>query len=186
MSRALSSDKLVTGVLGGTSRILGDLSWLSKTGWTRSLPEPYKCKCEWDGIELSQWLRGRKKERLVAPSSGGGKRMLAYLDRVTYALVGADRVVRVDATHALVVQAGTQVEGVVGEEALIVQGVAKHLSHRGAAHGPLVGVLVVDRPVRQNFLELSPVPVEPCASNHASIVHLEHHRLVARQDGKPG
>ena len=59
-----------------------------------------------------------------------------------------DGVIRVHAPEPLVVQAGAQVEGVVGEEPLVVQGVAKHLGHGGTAHGLLVEVLVVLGPER--------------------------------------
>jgi len=57
-------------------------------------------------------------------------------------LEAADGIVGVDGALAVGVDAGQYVEGVVGEESLVVEGVAKHLGDGGCGHGLAMVVLV--------------------------------------------
>ena len=108
------------------------------------------------------------------------------LARVSHPLVRADGVVSVNAPSALIVQTRAKVEGVVGEEALVVEGVSEHLGHRGAAHGLFVKVLVILRPQGQNLVQLRPISVESRACDEALLVHFQDHGLVRGQDAEPG
>lgn len=67
----------------------------------------------------------------------------------------------------LVVHAADEVEGVVGEEPLVVQRVAQQLRHSGAAHGLVVAVLVHHLPRGEQLLQRLEVGLEARGGNHA-------------------
>ena len=60
----------------------------------------------------------------------------------------------------LAIQPAHHVVAVVGEEALVVQGVAEHLSHGCAAHGLLMTVLVHHMPKLQQLLQPAAIGLE--------------------------
>ena len=62
--------------------------------------------------------------------------------------------------HTFLIQPSTEVEGVVGEEPLVVQGVAQQLRHGSHAHGPPVRELVLDPPLLDHLVQRPRVCLE--------------------------
>mmetsp|Transcript_46629 Transcript_46629/g.118977 ORF Transcript_46629/g.118977 Transcript_46629/m.118977 type:complete len:301 (+) Transcript_46629:71-973(+) len=108
------------------------------------------------------------------------------LARVADPLKRADGIVREDGALPLVVHAADEVEGVVGEEPLVVQRVAQQLRHSGAAHGLVVAVLVHHLPRGEQLLQRLEVGLEARGGNHALGVERLHAGVLPREDGVAG
>lgn len=66
----------------------------------------------------------------------------------------------------LLVKAGADVEGVVGEEAFVVEGVAQQLRAGGHAHGPAVVELVLDVALLQHLVQRARIGLEAWRQYH--------------------